>query len=319
MINLHKQLQLRGHNYSLEELEEWKEIASSPLSYKYMTIKKPDGKKRYLQAPDEPLKRLQRAIIDCIGPMIRPYVSYGVYKPVSPRHIRRDWVENGRWHWGRRVIVKMDIKEFFPSTTVTKYINGIYSLDIISHREEHQILEKTLEEIVDLVFIKPSIALPYLPTGAPTSPIVSDIAFKPVDVAIVRYLNAFREQTIYYSRYVDDLTFSMCSYPKGFQRIINEIASMHHWKLNHKKSQLLYTGQDKAIVTGINMQSPCGVNKKERGKLRAMLHQYALSGKPLDSVAQGRLQLIRRSNLTMYQGLLNYYDKTREKYESQRK
>ncbi|MBV6541625.1 RNA-directed DNA polymerase, partial [Ursidibacter maritimus] len=96
----------------------------------------------------------------------------------------RNSVTNAMQHIGYRYCLQLDIEDFFDSIT-SESVKGLIN-----------------DEVINLVFIDG-----FLKQGLPTSPMISNIAFIPVDQAILNFVKNL-DENIVYTRYADDLTFS---------------------------------------------------------------------------------------------------------------
>lgn len=85
-----------------------------------------------------------------------------------------------------------------------------------------------------------------LPQGAPTSPMLSNIVMKPLDIMISEYA---KENSLVYTRYADDITISgedgIDRHLKSVAKIIEECG----FKINKKKSHTMNSKSGK-MVTG---------------------------------------------------------------------
>jgi hypothetical protein len=121
--------------------------------------------------------------------------------------------------------------------------------------------------------------------GLPTSPAVANIAAEPFDAAVIalrerltpkRRILGQRGPAFIYTRYADDLTFSMNSETVA-TRLLEEIpalAAAHGFKTNPAKTTRQHARAGHRIVTGIAVTST-GIlpTRQARRKLRAASHQ----------------------------------------------
>ncbi|MBE5090623.1 RNA-directed DNA polymerase [Bacillus thuringiensis] len=106
-------------------------------------------------------------------------------------------------HIGKKYFLRLDIKDFFDC--IGKDIIRDFLLTYVSEDIENTILGKEisfglLDLITELVTING-----HLPQGAITSPVISNLIFRSLDIRIYRYCCRYG---ITYSRYADDLLFS---------------------------------------------------------------------------------------------------------------
>jgi RNA-directed DNA polymerase len=150
-----------------------------------------------------------------------------------------------------------------------------------------------------------------LPTGAPTSPLLSNIVFYWVDNALMKLVdevNQFKstgEVAVTYTRYADDLTFSGSEIlVRGImERIIN---ILHHngFEVNVKKTrgQTMYGAQ---WVTGVKVNQKPNISRLYIRKLRAILHNMQTNA--IDDAVRKHFNLpaMQQVELSEVQKMLN--------------
>jgi len=273
---------------------------NSSKAYNTFKIPKANGKTRIIEEPKPQLKFIQRALLPLLQQLPRsPYV-YGLGGI-------NDAVSNGYYHVDSKVIVKMDVKAFFPSTTLTHYWKALDANKGISDE-----LFALLEHAASFMFIEKIKGEIRLPTGAPTSPLVSSICFGTADIELqaIAWM-----MDMGYTRYMDDLTFSGNKYPPGLQKAVNAIIEKHGYKTNHKKSVVLYRDNHPQIVTGVGVNSTPGVGKAYKRKLRAELDTYARQGTSLGPLMLGKLNYVGMVNHLQKVKFLNYFEKRKQRWK----
>ena len=146
-----------------------------------------------------------------------------------------------------------------------------------------------------------------LPTGAPTSPILCNIALSTIDY----YVSKVAKRHGYtYTRYMDDLCLSTHSKHREWSLIdrVSGILEAHEFLVNKKKTKWFGRGNNDAkIVAGVSLES---ISRREIKRLiRARLQNLAIKNKPIDSVTQGYLAYIKSLDQNTYEQLNNYYHK----------
>ena len=239
---------------------------------------------RVICIPDPALLRVQSWIAQNILSTAAPhYASTGFAKGnniVSAAHIHC----NARW------LIKLDIKSFFESITEISAYRAFMSLGY------QPLVALELARICSRVRSQPGIyvdgrwharswkykikdyeswQLGYLPQGAPTSPMLSNlsvIAFDE-DVDTVASISGLR-----YSRYADDLTLSVdsgtFSRSKAAKAIgeIYKIMARHGFSPNRTKTQVRPPGARK-VVLGLLVDGPKPrLTKEFKSGLRMHLH-----------------------------------------------
>jgi hypothetical protein len=135
-----------------------------------------------------------------------------------------------------------------------------------------------------------------LPQGAPTSPILSNIACTVMDTRLQGLADRFG---LTYTRYADDITFSGDRKPyspgggfflREFLPELESILEDNGFSMNVKKTRLLHCGQ-RLEVTGLTVGEKVNVPRRYMKNLRAAIHQLeqGLPDTELLRQADGRL------------------------------
>ena len=218
-------------------------------NYHVFTIKKSNGADREIQAPNRQLKMVQRKILDIILHQV-PLNNYaeGFRK-------KRSILTNATHHVNKKVIVKLDIKDFFPSIDSNR-VFGMY-LQLGYPRRVAQLL-------TDLSTVQKR-----LPTGAPTSPAIANIISRRLDK---RFVNLGSKTDFTYSRYADDITIS-CDTDNILKMIpfFKEIIRDEGFVVNEGKIRILRSG-NRQSVTGVVVNEKPNITRRKIKKLRAVLH-----------------------------------------------
>jgi len=233
---------------------------------------------RVLHEPCYKLKRIQeyilRMILEPALDMLRPS-CHGCVPG-------RSTISNARPHVGARLKIHMDLKDFFPSISVRR----VYGLFHGAFRYEARLSWL----LANLCCFKDC-----LPQGAPTSPMIANFVATPMDWNLERLLSSMGG---YYTRYVDDLTFSFRRWmpPAARNRLIGtvtEIAKRCGFTVNHEKTGVS-TRKRRMSVTGIVVNDKVSVPREFRANLRAAIHHREAGDliKDSPSVIEGRLAYI---------------------------
>lgn len=222
---------------------------------------KEQTKKRWIEAPDRELKAMQELILRKILYRFAP--SQYAHGFIAGRSI----VSNAKTHTGMKYIIKLDLKDFFPSITRTMIREHLDSSGIVTRENSVRI-----ELLLNLCLLEDR-----LPQGAPTSPAISNLVCRKLDFILAKFARRHRMK---YTRYADDLTFSGDS-DICFRLIpvIKKIIGQYGFKVNERKVNVLKRHQ-RQTVTGIvvNHRGTTSVPRRKRMKLRAFLHQI-ITGK----------------------------------------
>jgi hypothetical protein len=171
--------------------------------YHRWTIPKRDGSSRTITAPKKDLKAAQRWALRNV------FERLPVHGAAHGFLAARSILSNALIHAGADVIVKIDIKDFFP-TVNWKRVKGLLRKAGVAEQPATLLALLSTEaprEIVEFRGKTRYVATGprALPQGAPTSPAITNA----ICVKLDRRLSALAKRLGYtYTRYADDLTFS---------------------------------------------------------------------------------------------------------------
>ncbi len=257
--------------------------AATMIHYVRFIIPKRDGTARPIWAPLPRLKATQRRILHHIAERLPVHGSAQGF--LAGRSI----LTNAAVHTNARIVVKMDVEQFFPTITWRR-VKGIFRK--AGYRESIATLLALLctespREIVELEGKKYFVALGprCLPQGAPTSPALTNALCLRLD----RRLAALAAKAGWrYSRYADDLTFSLPagaadSAPDGLIRTVAKIAADEGLAIKDSKTRVIRSGR-RQTVTGlvVNGDAAPRTPRKLRRELRAAVFNRK-AGKPLQA------------------------------------
>ncbi|HMF78778.1 MAG TPA: reverse transcriptase family protein [Bryobacteraceae bacterium] len=174
--------------------------------YHYRILAKPSGSMRLIEVPKPRLKELQRQILAELLEKIPPHAAaHGFRKGRSIRTFAAP-------HVGKRVVLRMDLQDFFPSITGAR-IQTLFRAagypEAVADRLGGICTNATPREIwnesVALWETRKLYARPHLPQGAPTSPALANLCAYRFDCRLDGLAKAAGAE---YTRYADDLAFS---------------------------------------------------------------------------------------------------------------
>jgi hypothetical protein len=194
-------------------------------NYRSFPVRK-GAKNRLINEPNKKLKSIQKRIHELFSRIRVP--DYLTSKKGS------FYLNNAQEHLEGCHFLKMDVKDFFPST------NKEYLFKFL--RYEMKMSEKCSWIIVDLVTYKS-----YLPTGCPSSQILAYFSYKNMFDSI--YQLAI-DNDVRFTLFVDDLSFSSKTFiPDSFRRSIARI--FKQYSLEVKKEKVMYFGpRSNKTITG---------------------------------------------------------------------
>lgn len=225
-------------------------VINSPENhYRSFKIKKRNGGFREILAPYPALLEMQYWIYNNILKKIEvnPY-SHGFVR-------KKSILTNARVHLNQKELLKLDLKDFFPSIKLNRIIYVFKSLGYSNQVAFYLASLCSYEES--------------LPQGAPTSPYLSNIIAKQLDK---RLIGLSKQYNLRYTRYADDLTFSGDFIPAKLIEYISKIVSSEGFTINSEKTRL-YKNGGKRIVTGISViGNELKLPKDYKRSLRQELH-----------------------------------------------
>jgi len=228
-------------------------IKSGGTQYTISRIPKRSGGFRDLHVPNEATKKVQQALYHKL------FSKYRIHEAACGFVKGRSIVQNARPHLRHEVVVKLDIREFFPNTS---------QLRINRYFRSTGWTGKAADLLTTIVCHNQG-----LPQGAPTSPVISNIVNKAMDWRFAALADAFGAQ---YTRYADDITFSLKSYDRGkVHRLIQNagmVCRSYGYKLNKKKKRIIRSHR-RQEVTGLVVNEKINLPRSRRRWLRAIQHR----------------------------------------------
>lgn len=249
--NLPELLDLLNMNVTDDNLEVFSKVINSPSSfYRKFTIKKRSGGNRLITAPYPTLAYIQSLIYKNLLQTID--ISHNAFAYAK----NKNTIGHAKRHCDSKELLTLDLKDFFPSITKQNVFNVFESISIDS---------KISNYLSYLCCYKNT-----LPQGACTSPSLSNIIFKPIDIRLTKIAHSYNLE---YSRYADDLAFSGEKVPRMIIELIGSVLNEYGFTLNKKKTKLKLDGYKK-ILTGISIsEKELKAPKKFKRDLRAKIYE----------------------------------------------
>lgn len=254
--------------------------AASKLNYYRFTIPKRDGTRRAIWAPHRRLKAAQRWILREV--VERLPVHGAAHGFLHGRSI----ASNAAAHTNAEVVVKVDLKDFFPTVTLPR-VKGVFRK--AGYREQIATLLALLcteapRQVTEVDGKQFFLALGprCLPQGAPTSPGLTNTLCMRLDR---RLQGAAAKLGWRYTRYADDLTFSLPRGHKGKPGLgkllgcISAITAAEGFAVHPDKTRVARSGARQRI-TGliVNGKGPPRVPRELKRAVRAALHNLGKTG-----------------------------------------
>lgn len=274
--------------FSEESIEEVKSSENIDL-YKVFPIKQ-KGKTRVIEEPIKILKIIQQSLI--------PLFSKITLHPSCMAKKGKSILDNANQHMGAENLLKVDIRKCYPSITIQHLVRSLTLID-------SDLLED-LEMLSHLCFIQKDDKL-VLPTGAPTSPILCNIALYALDLEIEKVA---MEHGYTYTRYIDDMIFSNQDKERhwNLKTEVEKIVKSYNLMPNFKKSKWARP-TDKMVVTGVRLNGKSRVPKDFSRLLRAKLQNLAKEKKDIDQETRGCLAYVQSIDPDKYDDFMKYYER----------
>lgn len=264
--------------------------------YKIYTIRQ-GSKERVIEEPTPTLKKAQQAII----PLLEKFPFHSACMARKGHGI----VDNANIHSQAQNLLRIDVKQCYPSIDHRLVLRGLL-------RWDNPEITDYVADIIDLCLLRKSEDRYVLPTGAPTSPILCNIALTGLDELVSTIAQEYGYR---YSRYIDDLHFSTPNTQRHWvlKEKIEEAIKSFGLTPNYKKDRWFRKGHaDKLIVTGVSLGGKDKVPKDFNRMLRARLQNIARGGKDIDPETKGCLAYVRSIDPDKYQYFMDYYQKRRD-------
>lgn len=244
-------------------------ISSAPRRYKVFNIPKKNGRGiRVVAQPSKELKTLQRIVVSQILKDLP--IHDACHGFVSGRGIKT----NGNAHVEGRYMLKMDLKDFFPSLVPS---------DLQRHIKKYlpeRFLDAEITSICRIIFWLPKGERSLrLCIGAPSSPFVSNTLMYDIDDTIAKICFPLG---VVYTRYADDMTFSI-SRRDVLSEVEREVcaairgAAYPSVVINDEKT-VNTSMKRRRVVTGlvINNEGSLSLGRERKRLIRSMIHRSFL-------------------------------------------
>ena len=217
--------------------------------YGHIKLKKKSGGIRQILAPSERLKYIQRAINEKILAKQKLHLACHGFRK------KKSIVTNAKPHIRKKIIINIDLKDFFPSISANR-VYGIFKS--IGYDDK---AARFLTRVCTCHGI--------LPQGAPTSPTLANLTCRLLDRRLTGLARKLKGR---YTRYADDITFSGKDNIISAISIIRQIIKDEGFTVAEKKVRIVRKG-NRQEVTGLTVNEKVSVPRAIRKKLRAVIHR----------------------------------------------
>jgi RNA-directed DNA polymerase len=252
--------------------------SSKLCHYDYRVLAKRSGGLRLIESPKPMLKQIQRKILSSI--IDRVPIHPAVHGFCHGRSIKTF----AQPHAGQRVVLRMDIQDFFPSISGARVQTLFRTMgypESVADRLGGLCTNATPggvwraatpdPEPSDLRALRDLYGRPHLPQGVPTSPALANLCTYRLDCRLSGLAKAVEAV---YTRYADDLAFSgghnfeRCV--KRFSLHVGAILGEEGFAANHHKTRLMRQGVRQHLA-GLTTNQRINVKRTDFDRLKAVL------------------------------------------------
>lgn len=274
-------------NLAPEKLQwlSYERTAGSVDHYSRFEIPKRSGGMRLISSPKPTLRATQQWIRESILSSQRLHPAAMAFRPgVSI-------VDNATIHAGSAIVVRIDLKDFFPSITFPRvrgffhslgYNSGVSTVLALLCTDAPRV-RMTKDEQTHIV----AVGERSLPQGAVTSPDLANLIANKLD----RRLQGLADKAGWtYTRYADDLVFSTSdpdSAPHRLVRAVTSISSDEGFLVNAEKTRIMRS-PNRQMVTGLLVNDQVRLTRRDLRRIRSFLHHCDVDGVDQVSVRIGK-------------------------------
>ena len=252
------------------------------LNYEEIIIKKKNKGLRYLNEPSPILKSIQKRILkNVLEEKMISKCAYAYKKGLST-------ILNAKNHVGRKVILKLDIENFFDNINFYKVYNSCFN-------------ESLYPKKLGMLLTNLCVYNDKLPQGAPTSGYISNIVLRDFDCNIEAYC---KDKNINYTRYSDDMTFSGDFDIRKLIKYVKELLYKEGFRLNKSKIKVVLN-TTRQQVTGIVVNEKINLSKNYKRKIRQEVY-YVLKYGVKSHIKKRNINLSCNKYLSVLLGKINY-------------
>ena len=246
--------------------------------YHFRWVRKRSGGHRLIESPKRTLRGVQEKILREILDRVPPHAAAHGFTKGRSIHT------NAQPHVGRRVVVKFDLDNFYPSVrqsrVVAIYRSLGYSREVglwlarLTTSAAPGSLKLPLGESASIWKYMPR----HLPQGASTSPAIANLSAFGLDVRLSGLAEKYH---VTYTRYADDLTFSgdgkFIPALREFIPLVEKIVRSEGFQAKRSKRRVIRPSQ-RQTVTGVVVNTRPNVARPEYDRLKATLHNCVRFG-----------------------------------------
>ncbi|MDT8389695.1 MAG: reverse transcriptase family protein [Lentisphaeria bacterium] len=231
-------------------------------------MRKPTGGWRLVEEPLYLLKTAQRCILHGILDRVPLHPAACAFTA------SRSVVDYAAPHVGRKVVLHLDIRNFFPSIRASRIHAMLTTLGFAA--PVARLITGLCTSTVPLKICRQHeggeiYSSPHLPQGAPSSPALANIAAFRLDC---RLAAAARSAGASYTRYADDLAFSGdANFARGIKRFLTlvwRIVYDEGFEIHHRKTRLMHQSVRQRLC-GLVVNERINIDRQSYDRLKAIL------------------------------------------------
>lgn len=267
-------------------------------AYETFEIDKKNGTKRRIASPNRHLKSVQRSLLNLLDNRLVEIIDIKKRKRNVSHAFQKDRsiITNAKIHRNKKFVLNIDLEDFFGSIHYGRVVG------FFEKNNDFKVPREVAVTIARIVCYEGA-----LPQGAPTSPIISNLICKILDLRLITLAKKYKSD---YSRYADDLSFSSNSrdFYERRDELITELTSeitRAGFKINIEKTRF-QNSESRQEVTGLIVNHKLSVPREYYKNTRAMAYSLYKNGKfSIDNIEGTMDQLEGRFN---YINLLDKYN-----------
>ncbi|TAG78506.1 MAG: RNA-directed DNA polymerase [Burkholderiales bacterium] len=276
------------------------DAAMANRRYRLRVHAKPSGGTRLIEIPPESLRVLQRRVLHRLLDRISPHAAAHAYVRTRSAHT------HAAQHVGREMVVRLDLRDFFPSIKGARVFLLFRSLGFAANianvltalcvaSQSRASLRRALGAAHVAFFER--FSANHLPQGAPTSPALANLCAHSLDVRLNALAESFNAT---YTRYADDLVFSgdegIASEPREFVCLARAIVSDEGFQLNTEKTRIMRKSARQAFA-GLVVNEKINLPRCDYDQLKAAVHRATLRSTSEEvSKLLGRIAWLRQNS-----------------------
>lgn len=273
--------------------------ASDVDHYNRFEIPKRAGGRRLISSPKPKMRKAQLWVNENILSKLEPSKYCYAFRPgVSI-------VDNATQHLGKSLIVKLDIKDFFPSITFPRvrgyfeYLGfnpGIATVLALICTDAPRV-RVTIRGKSQIV----AVGERSLPQGACTSPALANLIASRLDSRLAGFAKSLGSDWTY-TRYADDLTFSTTNSAAElgkFLGAVRRITADERFEIKKQKTRVMRSPM-RQTVTGLVVGTEVRLPKAVIKQIRALFHNIETKGQ------EAVTEKLGKNSLNVAQGFWSY-------------